>query len=100
MWQAEVVVQIIEVALPLQRSLGFRVGDALPDQTRIMRPRGQVVTLDMIGSEQLVEWLLLEPLPQFSHRAEDHAPADTHHSPPAVLALDRLPVQQVRVVAT
>ncbi len=97
MRQAEIVVQILEVALPLQRGLGFGVGDALPDQARVMRPSGQVVTLDVIGSEQLVERRLLEPLPQFSHRAEDHAPANTHHAPSAVLVLDRLPVQQVRI---
>jgi hypothetical protein len=62
-----------------------------------MRARGQVITLDAIGSEQLVEWPLLEPLPQFSHRTKDHASADTHYATPAVLVLDRLPVQQVQI---
>ena len=62
-----------------------------------MRPRSQVVTLDVIGGEQLVEWRLSEPLSQFSHRTKDHAPVDTHHAPLAVLVLDRLPVQQVRI---
>jgi hypothetical protein len=62
-----------------------------------MRPRGQVVTLDAIGGEQLIEWRLSEPLPQFGHRTKDHAPANTYHTTSTVLVLDGLPVQQVRI---
>jgi len=37
-----------------------------------------MVTLDVMGGEQLFEWRLSEPRSYFSNQAKGHAPADTH----------------------
>ena len=39
---------------------------------------GHMVTLDVMGGEQLFEWRLSEPRSYFSNQAKGHAPADTH----------------------
>jgi hypothetical protein len=50
----------------------FEASDALPDQARVTHRRGQVIRLDVIGSEQLVKQPLFEVLLQFSRGTEDH----------------------------
>jgi hypothetical protein len=37
-----------------------------------------MVTLDVMGGQQLFEWRLPEPRSYFGNQAKGHAPADTH----------------------
>ena len=39
---------------------------------------GQVVTFDVIGGEQLIEWRLPEPRSYFGNQAKGYGLADTH----------------------
>jgi hypothetical protein len=93
LWQAEFVVQV-RGHIANATGLSFGASDALPDQARATHPIGQVIRLDVIGSEQLAKQPLLKVLLQFSRRTEDHTSADAHHLPLAALVLERSPIQR------
>lgn len=54
-----------------------------------------MITLHVIGGEQLIEWRLFGPSLQFGGWAKDHALVDTFRVFSVVLFLDRLSVYQI-----